>query len=72
MQLHGVRCLLSPMLGSFQQGKIFQEYLEKWNTIHQFFLKNPIIPENGYIYLPKENGLGMEYDEQKIESQKIL
>ena len=35
-------------------------------------LKNGIHSENGYIYLPKENGLGMEYDEQKIESQKIL
>ena len=50
----------------------YQEYLEKWNTIHQFFLKNPIVPEKGYIYLPVEDGLGMEYDEQKIESQKII
>ena len=50
----------------------YQEYLEKWNTIHQFFLKNPIVPDNGYIYLPKEIGMGMEYDQSKIESEKII
>ena len=46
--------------------------LEKWNTIHQFFLKNPIVPDNGYIYLPNEIGMGMEYDQSKIESEKII
>jgi len=48
----------------------YQEYLIKWNVIHQYFLKTPVKPINGLIQLPKEIGLGMEIDEDKIEKEK--
>ena len=43
------------------------EYLIKWNTIHQFFLKNPIVPVNGKVALPTEPGMGMTLDDDKIQ-----
>lgn len=46
------------------------EYLIKWNEIHQFFLKNPIKPSGGVVTLPKTPGIGMELDEDKIESRR--
>jgi L-rhamnonate dehydratase len=49
-----------------------QEYLVKWNTVHQFFLKNRVEPVNGYIELPTETGMGMEIDESLIEEETIL
>jgi len=50
----------------------YQEYLVKWNDIHQFFLKTPVNPIKGIIEIPKEIGLGMEIDEAKIESESII
>ncbi len=50
----------------------YQEYLVKWNDIHQFFLKTPVNPKKGFIEIPKEIGLGMEIDEAKIESESII
>jgi L-alanine-DL-glutamate epimerase-like enolase superfamily enzyme len=43
------------------------EYLCKWNTIHQFFFKNPLVPVNGQVTLPQGPGMGMELDESKIQ-----
>ncbi len=48
------------------------EYLVKWNQIHQFFLKNPIVPVNGQVTLPAGPGIGMELDEAKIESRREI
>lgn len=48
------------------------EYLVKWNTVHQFFLKYPMQPVNGYVPLPTQPGVGMELDEAKIEEQREL
>ena len=45
------------------------EYLIKWNEVHQFFLKNPIRPQDGKVTLPTGPGMGMELDEDKIESR---
>ncbi len=49
-----------------------QEYLVKWNTVHQWFLKNPVMPINGAIPLPTLPGIGMELDDAKIEGQQEL
>jgi len=49
-----------------------QEYLVKWNTINQFFLKTPLEPRNGVITLTDTPGLGMDLDESKIEEQRDL
>jgi L-alanine-DL-glutamate epimerase-like enolase superfamily enzyme len=48
------------------------EYLIKWNTIHQFFLKNPIVPVNGEVTLPTAPGMGMELDASKISEKREL
>jgi L-alanine-DL-glutamate epimerase-like enolase superfamily enzyme len=48
------------------------EYLVKWNTIHQWFLKTPLQPENGVVTLTDTPGLGMDLDEAKIEEQTPL
>jgi L-alanine-DL-glutamate epimerase-like enolase superfamily enzyme len=48
------------------------EYLVKWNTIHQFFLKTPLMPTDGVVHLPTGPGLGMDLDEAKIEEQRIV
>lgn len=48
------------------------EYLIKWNTIHQFFLKTPLMPVNGVVTLPDTPGLGMELDPDKIIRRQEL
>ena len=50
----------------------YQEFLVKWNAIHQFFLINPIEPKNGLIPIPDEDGLGMNLDEEKIDSETLF
>ena len=49
-----------------------QEFLLKWNTIHQWFLKTPLTPEGGLVTLPETPGLGMDLDPAKIEEQRTL
>lgn len=48
------------------------EYLVKWNQIHQFFLRNRIIPQNGSVTLPTSPGLGMELDETRIRERQEI
>ncbi len=48
------------------------EFLVKWNQIHQFFLKKPILPERGFVALPEAPGLGLELDEDKIRARREL
>ena len=51
-----------------------QEYLLKWNAVHQYFLKDPIVPQDGKIQvsLLDKPGMGLELDETKIEQEKDL
>jgi L-alanine-DL-glutamate epimerase-like enolase superfamily enzyme len=46
------------------------EYLIKWNEIHQYFLKYPVKPVDGYVELNDRPGMGMELDEEKIEKRE--
>jgi L-alanine-DL-glutamate epimerase-like enolase superfamily enzyme len=48
------------------------EYLVKWNEIHQFFLKSPLKPSGGVVRLPETPGIGMDLDEKRIESQRLV
>jgi L-rhamnonate dehydratase len=50
----------------------FFEYLLSWAPRQQFFQKNPPVPVNGYMSLPEGNGLGIELDDDKIESRMEL
>jgi L-alanine-DL-glutamate epimerase-like enolase superfamily enzyme len=47
----------------------WQEYLVKWNSIHQHFLLHPVMPVRGEIAAPELPGLGMDLDPAKIESE---
>jgi L-rhamnonate dehydratase len=48
----------------------YQEYLVKWNDIHQHFLAHPVRPVRGEIHLPEAPGLGMDLDPAKIEHEE--
>lgn len=48
------------------------EYLVKWNEIHQFFLQTPIKPIDGHVILPTGAGIGMDLNQDKIETQREL
>jgi L-alanine-DL-glutamate epimerase-like enolase superfamily enzyme len=48
----------------------YQEYLIKWNEVHQHFLANPLKPENGVIKAPSAPGINMDLDEAKIENEE--
>ncbi len=50
----------------------YQEYLVKWNEIHQHFLKDPLKPEKGELSLPSQPGAAMELDPAKIEHEELL
>jgi len=50
----------------------YQEYLVKWNAIHQHFLRDPVVPLEGLIHAPDQPGLGMELDPAKIETDEEL
>jgi len=45
----------------------WQEYLVKWNDIHQYFLATPVRPVHGQLAPGDQPGLGMELDAAKIE-----
>ncbi len=49
-----------------------QEYLVKWNAIHQHFLQYPVGPMNGSIHAPSQSGLGMDLDPDKIEAESEI
>ena len=48
----------------------YQEYLVKWNEVHQFFLSSPIRPEGGMIKTPETPGMGMDLDPAKIDHEE--
>ena len=48
----------------------YQEYLLKWNDIHQHFLAHPVKPVDGMIHLPERPGIGMDLDAAKIEAEE--
>ena len=49
-----------------------QEYLIKWNMVHQFFLKSPLQPINGMITVPDAPGLGLELDDLKVAAEREI
>jgi L-alanine-DL-glutamate epimerase-like enolase superfamily enzyme len=50
----------------------YQEYLVKWNEVHQFWLETPLKPEKGLIGLPEYAGVSPALDEAKIETVREL
>ena len=50
----------------------YQEYLVKWNEVHQFWFEKPLKPEKGLIRLPEYAGVSPALDESKIEAAHEL
>jgi L-rhamnonate dehydratase len=50
----------------------YQEYLVKWNEVHQFWFEQPIVPQNGFIQLPDFPGMCPALDEAKVEASEEL
>jgi len=49
----------------------YQEYLVKWNSIHQYFLQDGLQVEQGMIRLNSTtHGMGMALDNSRIASQR--
>ncbi len=48
------------------------EYLVKWNTVHQFFLAEPVVPVDGHVTLSSTPGIGMALDEDKVLERREL
>jgi L-alanine-DL-glutamate epimerase-like enolase superfamily enzyme len=49
------------------------EYLVKWMPIMQYFVKEPIIPQQGFIKVPEKSiGLGIEIDNTKIFNKEYI
>lgn len=48
----------------------YQEFLIKWNRVHQHFLADPITPRDGMIDVPTTPGVGMDLDPDKIEREE--
>jgi L-alanine-DL-glutamate epimerase-like enolase superfamily enzyme len=50
----------------------YQEYLSKWNEIHQYFLAHPLRPEQGMLHVPTAVGMNMDLDSAKIEHEEAF
>ena len=48
------------------------DYLVKWNTVNQNFLKTKFRPEGGFFKVPEVVGLGTEIDESKILRREVV
>jgi hypothetical protein len=58
--------------GPVAADQVPRDFLVKWNQIHQFFLRDRIIPQNGSVTLPTSPGLGMELDETRIRERQEI
>ncbi len=50
----------------------YQEYLVKWNAVHQHFLVDPLDVIDGMITVPTTPGLGASIDPDKIEAEAVV
>jgi L-alanine-DL-glutamate epimerase-like enolase superfamily enzyme len=60
---------------SFAQSVVvvpMMEYLVVLNEMWQHFLKTPLKPVDGYFTPPEYHGVGIEFDESKIEAEQEL
>jgi L-rhamnonate dehydratase len=50
----------------------YQEYLWKWNEIHQFWFEERMVPDDGMIHLSASPGIFPDLDEARIERSEEL
>jgi L-alanine-DL-glutamate epimerase-like enolase superfamily enzyme len=48
----------------------YYEYLVNWHEYGQWFYRNRRLPEDGRISLPAGPGLGLELDDDRIETRE--
>ena len=48
----------------------YQEFLVKWNAIHQHFLLHKAVPVRGMLRAPDRPGMGMELDMSLVDSEE--
>lgn len=48
------------------------EFLVKWNTLHQHFFRDPVVPVDGMVTVPTVPGMGVELDPAKIDGERDL
>jgi L-alanine-DL-glutamate epimerase-like enolase superfamily enzyme len=48
----------------------YQEYLVKWNEVHQFWFAEPQLPKGGMIHLTEAPGLCPALDESRIDASE--
>ncbi len=48
----------------------YQEYLLKWNEVHQYFLHDPLKPVDGLISAPTASGMNMDINMDKVENEE--
>ena len=48
------------------------EYHYILGEIYQFFLQQPLKPIQGYFYPPEVHGVGLDVDEEKVESEREI
>lgn len=48
------------------------EFLVKWNTLHQHFFRDPVVPVNGMVTVPTVPGMGVEIDPARVDSERDL
>ncbi len=48
------------------------EYLQRPNLAWQWFFADPVLPQDGYVDPPPRPGLGMDFDESKVEARREL
>ena len=50
----------------------YQEYLVKWNAVHQHFLADPLQVVDGMIEVPTTPGMGAAIDPGRIEAETLV
>ena len=48
------------------------EYLDSFNHLTQYFIKQPMMPVDGHFLPPEAPGIGIEIDQSKVESEQLL
>ena len=45
------------------------EYLVQWNMVSQYFWDQPVHPVHGEVTVPTRPGIGVDFDESKIQER---
>lgn len=74
VMLHGHSVPVSTQLIAAQPPDVcpLAEYVVKWTAITQFFLEDPVTPEDGTMTVPDRPGLGISIDDAVVSDEREL